>query len=161
MSLLLAIATSIDSFFIGATLKASNIMLSKKDFSEMFLSSFLFIFLLKLVCNWLSLSIINPYIKAVLFLLLGLYNLKNQETKTLNPKITTKEKLLLIIGNSIDGFLVSLTLPSYPILYLSVLFSGITILLLLTGYIIPFPKKEKLSSLSNITYFLIAFFSLI
>ena len=98
--------------------------------------------------------------KAVLFFILGIYNLKEQEEQHLNQKITTKEKLLLIIGNSIDGFLVSLTLPSYPVLYLSILFSGITILLLLTGYKIPIPKKEKLSSLTSLTYFLIAILSL-
>lgn len=157
MSLLLAITSSIDSFFIGASLKASNILLTKKDFLEMFIASFLFIFLLELLCNILSLSIINPYMKAVLFFILGIYNLKEQP---LNQKITTKEKLLLIIGNSIDGFLVSLTLPFYPVLYLSILFSGITILLLLTGYKIPIPKKEKLSSLTSLTYFLIAILSL-
>ena len=160
MSLLLAITSSIDSFFIGASLKASNILLTKKDFLEMFIASFLFIFLLELLCNILSLSIINPYMKAVLFFILGIYNLKEQEEQPLNQKITTKEKLLLIIGNSIDGFLVSLTLPSYPVLYLSILFSGITILLLLTGYKIPIPKKEKLSSLTSLTYFLIAILSL-
>ena len=160
MSLLLAITSSIDSFFIGASLKASNILLTKKDFLEMFIASFLFIFLLELLCNILSLSIINPYMKALLFFIQGIYNLKEQEEQPLNQKITTKEKLLLIIGNSIDGFLVSLTLPSYPVLYLSILFSGITILLLLTGYKIPIPKKEKLSSLTSLTYFLIAILSL-
>lgn len=160
MSLLLAITSSIDSFFIGASLKASNILLTKKDFLEMFIASFLFIFLLELLCNILSFSIINPYMKAVLFFILGIYNLKEQEEQPLSKKITTKEKLLLIIGNSIDGFLVSLTLPSYPVLYLSILFSGITILLLLTGYKIPIPKKEKLSSLTSLTYFLIAILSL-
>lgn len=160
MSLLLAITSSIDSFFIGASLEASNILLTKKDFLEMFIASFLFIFLLELLCNILFLSIINPYMKAILFFILGIYNLKEQEEQPLNQKITTKEKLLLIIGNSIDGFLVSLTLPSYPVLYLSFLFSGITILLLLTGYKIPIPKKEKLSSLTSLTYFLIAILSL-
>ena len=160
MSLLLAITSSIDSFFIGASLKASNILLTKKDFLEMFIASFLFIFLLELLCNILSFSIINPYMKAVLFFILGIYNLKEQEEQPLSKKITTKEKLLLIIENSIDGFLVSLTLPSYPVLYLSILFSGITILLLLTGYKIPIPKKEKLSSLTSLTYFLIAILSL-
>ena len=156
MSLLLAITSSIDSFFIGASLEASNILLTKKDFLEMFIASFLFIFLLELLCNILFLSIM----KAILFFILGIYNLKEQEEQPLNQKITTKEKLLLIIGNSIDGFLVSLTLPSYPVLYLSFLFSGITILLLLTGYKIPIPKKEKLSSLTSLTYFLIAILSL-
>lgn len=160
MSLLLAITSSIDSFFIGASLKASNILLTKKDFLEMFIASFLFIFLLELLCNILSFSIINPYMKAVLFFILGIYNLKEQEEQPLSKKITTKEKLLLIIGNSIDGFLVSLTLSYYPVLYLSFLFSGITILLLLTGYKIPIPKKEKLSSLTSLTYFLIAILSL-
>lgn len=160
MSLLLAITSSIDSFFIGATLKASNVILSKKDFLEMFLSSFLFLFLLKFISNFLSFTIINPYMKAILFMLLGIYNLKEQDEKPLKKKITTKEKLLFMIGNSIDGFLVSLTLTSYSILYLSFLFSGITMLLLLTGYQMPVPKKEKLSSLSSLIYFFIAFFSL-
>ena len=120
MSLLLAITSSIDSFFIGASLKASNILLTKKDFLEMFIASFLFIFLLELLCNILSFSIINPYMKAVLFFILGIYNLKEQEEQPLNQKNNNQRKtssyhwkLYRWLSCFINTTILSSSLPKY------------------------------------------------
>lgn len=160
MSIILALISSIDSFFIGLSLKATNTKLTKRDFIEMFTYSFLLLFVFHFICKILSISIINPYMKSVLFFLLGIYSLKIEQEKPQKKKITTIEKLFLVIGNSIDGLLVSLTLFMYSSLYLSLLFSSITVLLLIIGYHLPMKEKDKPYSLSSLAYFLIAFFSL-
>ena len=99
-------------------------------------------------------------LKSIIFLILGILSLKNKNNEQIKFSFTLKEKILFSIGNSIDGFLISLTLLNiYSPLYLGVLFSLFGVLFFIFGYYFT-PRKKSLTKFNSIIYFILAFISL-
>ena len=158
MLILSAITTSIDSFLIGITLKKTKYQHKAIYFSTFFITSFLVFITLHLLFNFIPINFNNSILKFTCFFFFGCLNLKNEENSNVNwQKITF---LILIIVNSLDGFLVSLLYrTTYNIFFLSFLFSSTSLLFLILGSC--FTPKKKNQWLSPFLYFSLAFLSII
>ena len=103
-------------------------------------------------------NIYHPFIKFTIFTLLGISCLKKQD-ETISKDITEKRLFMLLLANSIDGFIIAATfLKKYSLLVICLLFSSISTLFLYLGYKLEYQKKN--TYISALIYFLLAFWSL-
>ncbi len=160
MLFLSAIATSMDSFIMGISFKISKTKLTLKNIVELSLGSFLTITFFHITMQIFHISVANKFTKFLLFLILGIFSLKKEEKKKYQKKLTPKEILLIILSNSIDGFLVSLTFTTqYSITLLSFIYAITGIFLLLLGNKTPISWKKR-DYISTVLFFVLAITSL-
>ncbi len=144
MLLLSAIATSMDSLFIGYSFRCNHTIFEWYHKFFFFIGLFLTFIFLHIFSQVFHIFIVNKYIKAILFLILGSLSFQKKETKNYSRTLSWKELIIIILESSIDGFLVSLTLIStYSIYYISLIFSGIGTLFLEIGNHFPYQYKKS------------------
>ncbi len=151
---------SIDSIFVGISYKIAHYKLKWWDFLLLFIFSFCILILMHLLFYITNFKDSLTNLKSVIFLILGILSLKNKDDEKVKNSFTLKEKILFSIGNSIDGFLISLTLLNlYAPIFLSFLFALFGVLFFIFGYYFT-PRKKSLTKFSSIIYFILAFIAL-
>ena len=160
MLLICLFLASIDSIFVGISYKIAHYKLNWRDFFLLFIISLFILILFHSIFYITNFKDNLTNLKSIIFLILGILSLKNKNNEQIKFSFTLKEKILFSIGNSIDGFLISLTLLNiYSPLYLSVLFSLFGVLFFIFGYYFT-PRKKSLTKFNSIIYFILAFISL-
>ncbi len=155
MLIVSAIITSMDSFLIGFSLKKEDYI---PNYIKIWILSYIILSSLLILFSLFNINLYHPFIKFIIFTLLGISCLKKQEEKT-SKVITEKHLFILLFANSIDGFIISTTfLERYSLLLICLLFSSISTLFLYLGYKLEFKKKN--TYISAIIYFLLAIWSL-
>lgn len=155
MLIISAIITSMDSFLIGFSLKKDNYI---PNYLKIWFLSYIILSILLILFSLFRINIYHPFIKFTIFTLLGIFCLKKQD-KTNSKDITEKRLFMLLLANSIDGFIIAATfLKKYSLLVICLLFSSISTLFLYLGYKLEYQKKN--TYISALIYFLLAFWSL-
>jgi len=155
-----AIAASMDSFVIGISLKLNKMKLHLLEILEMSLGSFITILFFHILLNTFHIQIHHKFTKFILFILLGILSLKKEKKKIPYQALNQKDIFLIILSNSIDGFLISLTfINQYSYIFLSFIysFSGIFLLILGNSFSINIKKSDLISTT---LFFLLALISL-
>lgn len=155
MLIISAIITSMDSFLIGFSLKKDDYI---PNYLKIWFISYIILSILLILFSLFRINIYHPFIKFMIFTLLGISCLKKQD-KTISKDITEKRLFMLLLANSIDGFIIAATfLKKYSLLVICLLFSSISTLFLYLGYKLEYQKKN--TYISALIYFLLAFWSL-
>ena len=155
MLIVSAIITSMDSFLIGFSLKKDNYI---PNYLKIWFLSYIILSILLILFSLFRINIYHPFIKFTIFTLLGISCLKKQD-ETISKDITEKRLFMLLLANSIDGFIIAATfLEKYSLLVICLLFSSISTLFLYLGYKLEYQKKN--TYISALIYFLLAFWSL-
>ena len=155
MLIISAIITSMDSFLIGFSLKKDNYI---PNYLKIWFLSYIILSILLILFSLFRINIYHPFIKFTIFTLLGISCLKKQD-ETISKDITEKRLFMLLLANSIDGFIIAATfLEKYSLLVICLLFSSISTLFLYLGYKLEYKKKNTF--ISALIYFLLAFWSL-
>lgn len=155
MLIISAIITSMDSFLIGFSLKKGDYI---PNYLKIWFISYIILSILLILFYLFRINIYHPFIKFTIFTLLGISCLKKQD-KTISKDITEKRLFMLLLANSIDGFIIAATfLEKYSLLVICLLFSSISTLFLYLGYKLEYQKKN--TYISALIYFLLAFWSL-
>ena len=155
MLIISAIITSMDSFLIGFSLKKDNYI---PNYLKIWFLSYIILSILLILFSLFRINIYHPFIKFTIFTLLGISCLKKQD-ETISKDITEKRLFMLLLANSIDGFIIAATfLKKYSLLVICLLFSSISTLFLYLGYKLEYQKKN--TYISALIYFLLAFWSL-
>lgn len=155
MLIISAIITSMDSFLIGFSLKKDDYI---PNYLKIWFLSYIILSILLILFSLFRINIYHPFIKFTIFTLLGIFCLKKQD-KTNSKDITEKRLFMLLLANSIDGFIIAATfLEKYSLLVICLLFSSISTLFLYLGYKLEYQKKN--TYISALIYFLLAFWSL-
>ena len=155
MLIISAIITSMDSFLIGFSLKKGDYI---PNYLKIWFLSYIILSILLILFSLFRINIYHPFIKFTIFTLLGISCLKKQD-ETISKDITEKRLFMLLIANSIDGFIIAATfLKKYSLLVICLLFSSISTLFLYLGYKLEYQKKN--TYISALIYFLLAFWSL-
>ena len=155
MLIVSAIITSMDSFLIGFSLKKDDYI---PNYLKICFISYIILSILLILFSLFRINIYHPFIKFTIFTLLGISCLKKQD-ETISKDITEKRLFMLLLANSIDGFIIAATfLKKYSLLVICLLFSSISTLFLYLGYKLEYQKKN--TYISALIYFLLAFWSL-
>ena len=155
MLIISAIITSMDSFLIGFSLKKDDYI---PNYLKIWFISYIILSILLILFYLFRINIYHPFIKFTIFTLLGISCLKKQD-ETISKDITEKRLFMLLLANSIDGFIIAATfLKKYSLLVICLLFSSISTLFLYLGYKLEYQKKN--TYISALIYFLLAFWSL-
>ncbi len=155
MLIISAIITSMDSFLIGFSLKKGDYI---PNYLKIWFISYIILSILLILFYLFRINIYHPFIKFTIFTLLGISCLKKQD-ETISKDITEKRLFMLLLANSIDGFIIAATfLKKYSLLVICLLFSSISTLFLYLGYKLEYQKKN--TYISALIYFLLAFWSL-
>ena len=155
MLIVSAIITSMDSFLIGFSLKKDEYI---PNYLKIWFISYIILSILLILFYLFRINIYHPFIKFTIFTLLGISCLKKQD-ETISKDITEKRLFMLLLANSIDGFIIAATfLEKYSLLVICLLFSSISTLFLYLGYKLEYQKKN--TYISALIYFLLAFWSL-
>ena len=155
MLIIRAIITSMDSFLIGFYLKKGDYI---PNYLKIWFLSYIILSILLILFSLFRINIYHPFIKFTIFTLLGISCLKKQD-ETISKDITEKRLFMLLLANSIDGFIIAATfLEKYSLLVICLLFSSISTLFLYLGYKLEYQKKN--TYISALIYFLLAFWSL-
>ena len=155
MLIISAIITSMDSFLIGFSLKKDDYI---PNYLKIWFLSYIILSILLILFSLFRINIYHPFIKFTIFTLLGISCLKKQD-ETISKDITEKRLFMLLLANSIDGFIIAATfLEKYSLLVICLLFSSISTLFLYLGYKLEYQKKN--TYISALIYFLLAFWSL-
>lgn len=155
MLIISAIITSMDSFLIGFSLKKGDYI---PNYLKIWFLSYIILSILLILFSLFRINIYHPFIKFTIFTLLGISCLKKQD-ETISKDITEKRLFMLLLANSIDGFIIAATfLKKYSLLVICLLFSSISTLFLYLGYKLEYQKKN--TYISALIYFLLAFWSL-
>ena len=155
MLIISAIITSMDSFLIGFSLKKEDYI---PNYLKIWFLSYIILSILLILFTFFKINIYHPLIKFTIFTLLGISCLKKQD-ETISKDITEKRLFMLLLANSIDGFIIAATfLEKYSLLVICLLFSSISTLFLYLGYKLEYQKKN--TYISALIYFLLAFWSL-
>ena len=155
MLIISAIITSMDSFLIGFSLKKDDYI---PNYLKIWFISYIILSILLILFYLFRINIYHPFIKFTIFTLLGISCLKKQD-ETISKDITEKRLFMLLLANSIDGFIIAATfLEKYSLLVICLLFSSISTLFLYLGYKLEYQKKN--TYISALIYFLLAFWSL-
>lgn len=155
MLIISAIITSMDSFLIGFSLKKDDYI---PNYLKIWFISYIILSILLILFSLFRINIYHPFIKFTIFTLLGISCLKKQD-ETISKDITEKRLFMLLLANSIDGFIIAATfLKKYSLLVICLLFSSISTLFLYLGYKLEYQKKN--TYISALIYFLLAFWSL-
>ena len=155
MLIISAIITSMDSFLIGFSLKKDDYI---PNYLKIWFLSYIILSILLILFSLFRINIYHPFIKFTIFTLLGIFCLKKQD-KTNSKDITEKRLFMLLLPNSIDGFIIAaIFLEKYSLLVICLLFSSISTLFLYLGYKLEYQKKN--TYISALIYFLLAFWSL-
>ena len=155
MLIISAIITSMDSFLIGFSLKKDDYI---PNYLKIWFISYIILSILLILFSLFRINIYHPFIKFTIFTLLGISCLKKQD-ETISKDITEKRLFMLLLANSIDGFIIAATfLEKYSLLVICLLFSSISTLFLYLGYKLEYQKKN--TYISALIYFLLAFWSL-
>ena len=155
MLIISAIITSMDSFLIGFSLKKGDYI---PNYLKIWFISYIILSILLILFSLFRINIYHPFIKFTIFTLLGISCLKKQD-ETISKDITEKRLFMLLLANSIDGFIIAATfLEKYSLLVICLLFSSISTLFLYLGYKLEYQKKN--TYISALIYFLLAFWSL-
>ena len=155
MLIVSAIITSMDSFLIGFSLKKDDYI---PNYLKIWFISYIILSILLILFSLFRINIYHPFIKFTIFTLLGISCLKKQD-ETISKDITEKRLFMLLLANSIDGFIIAATfLEKYSLLVICLLFSSISTLFLYLGYKLEYKKKNTF--ISALIYFLLAFWSL-
>ena len=155
MLIIRAIITSMDSFLIGFYLKKGDYI---PNYLKIWFLSYIILSILLILFSLFRINIYHPFIKFTIFTLLGISCLKKQD-ETISKDITEKRLFMLLLANSIDGFIIAATfLKKYSLLVICLLFSSISTLFLYLGYKLEYQKKN--TYISALIYFLLAFWSL-
>lgn len=155
MLIISAIITSMDSFLIGFSLKKGDYI---PNYLKIWFLSYIILSILLILFSLFRINIYHPFIKFTIFTLLGISCLKKQD-ETISKDITEKRLFMLLLANSIDGFIIAATfLEKYSLLVICLLFSSISTLFLYLGYKLEYQKKN--TYISALIYFLLAFWSL-
>lgn len=155
MLIISAIITSMDSFLIGFSLKKGDYI---PNYLKIWFLSYIILSILLILFYLFRINIYHPFIKFTIFTLLGISCLKKQD-ETISKDITEKRLFMLLLANSIDGFIIAATfLKKYSLLVICLLFSSISTLFLYLGYKLEYQKKN--TYISALIYFLLAFWSL-
>lgn len=155
MIIISAIITSMDSFLIGFSLKKEDYI---PNYLKIWFLSYIILSILLILFTFFRINIYHPLIKFTIFTLLGISCLKKQD-ETISKDITEKRLFMLLLANSIDGFIIAATfLEKYSLLVICLLFSSISTLFLYLGYKLEYKKKN--TYISALIYLLLAFWSL-
>ena len=131
MLIISAIITSMDSFLIGFSLKKGDYI---PNYLKIWFLSYIILSILLILFSLFRINIYHPFIKFTIFTLLGISCLKKQD-ETISKDITEKRLFMLLLANSIDGFIIAATfLKKYSLLVICLLFSSISTLFLYLGY---------------------------
>ena len=140
MVIISAIVTSIDSLVIGFTLKKEK--LNYKNFTLIFFFNFLIFLTFQIFFQKYLHFLANNYLRSLIFILLAITSLKEENQNIQNPSQT--KLLLILMNNSIDGLLLAITfINQLPLLFTSLTFSGFSTFFLFLGYIHSSTRKMK------------------
>ena len=143
MLIISAIITSMDSFLIGFSLKKGDYI---PNYLKIWFLSYIILSILLILFSLFRINIYHPFIKFTIFTLLGISCLKKQD-ETISKDITEKRLFMLLLANSIDGFIIAATfLEKYSLLVICLLFSSISTLFLYLGYKLEYQKKGLLNN---------------
>ena len=143
MLIISAIITSMDSFLIGFSLKKGDYI---PNYLKIWFLSYIILSILLILFSLFRINIYHPFIKFTIFTLLGISCLKKQD-ETISKDITEKRLFMLLLANSIDGFIIAATfLKKYSLLVICLLFSSISTLFLYLGYKLEYQKKGLLNN---------------
>ena len=146
-----------DSLLTGISFRIQNIKFSYIYFIKFFVDTFFTMMICHFIFQMFSISLFHPMIKFFIFFILGILSFTSKETK-ISKTFYQKEYYFFIIGNSLDGFIISLTFPC-SFWYLSFLFSFVGTLFFLIGNQIPLKKRKNW--MSSFLFFLLAILSLL
>ena len=139
MLIISAIITSMDSFLIGFSLKKGDYI---PNYLKIWFISYIILSILLILFYLFRINIYHPFIKFTIFTLLGISCLKKQD-ETISKDITEKRLFMLLLANSIDGFIIAATfLKKYSLLVICLLFSSISTLFLYLGYKLEYQNKN-------------------
>lgn len=156
MVIISAIVTSIDSLIIGFTLKKEK--LNYKNFTLIFFFTFLIFLTFQIFFQKYLHFLANNYLRSLIFILLAITSLKEENQNIQNPSQT--KLLLILMNNSIDGLLLAITfINQLPLLFTSLIFSGFSTFFLFLGYIHSSKIKER-KYLTTILFLLLALINL-
>lgn len=135
--LLSSFVASLDGFIIGLSLKLSGVKISKQNmvtflFGNLFIYSFAI-----LAYTFFHFQFITNFVSTILYLILAYFTFaEDEKLNQVNDKTLSFGKwIMLIFTHSLDGTLVSLSFVyDYSSLFLILLFSFMSILILLCGY---------------------------
>lgn len=154
MVIISAIVTSIDSLVIGFTLKKEK--LNYKNFTLIFFFNFLIFLTFQIFFQKYLHFLANNYLRSLIFILLAITSLKEENQNIQNPSQT--KLLLILMNNSIDGLLLAITfINQLPLLFTSLIFSGFSTFFLFLGYI----HSSKIKERKHLTTILFLFLALI
>lgn len=156
--LLNSIVASFDGFIIGIGLRLSHIKLTKTNIGTIFIGNFLIYFCFLFLYKHFEFTFMTKTITTCLYLILAFRSLQEEKTFELKEKtLGFMSCLLLTLTHSLDGTIVSLNFVyNYPLIYIALLFSVMSITILLIGYF--FAKHFKINKGSYISALL--FFTL-
>ena len=157
-----AFSTSLDGFIIGFNWKLCKIKINLCKLLTYFGINFTMLILILPMSNFLPMFLFSNYIKALLFLFLGLSTLIKKK-EDLSLSIDKKNEYLTIITQSFDSIIISLGfIANHSILFLSIIFSLFGTILIYCGYKFSFliKIKEYNKYLSSILYLILAIISL-
>ena len=158
-----AFVASLDGFIIGLSLRLSNIKFSKRN-GIFFLLGNIFIYSLAIFSyTYFHFQFVTTLVSTILYLILAYFTFMDSEeinTYENMQNLSFGKLILLILTHSLDGTLVSLSFVyDYSMLFLILLFSFMSISILLFGYYfgILFKFKKKNRYIGSILFILLAF----
>ncbi len=134
--LLNAIVASLDGWIIGIGLRLSNIRLSKKDMFIILIGNFLIYTFFLFLYYYFKFTFMTKTLTSVLYILLGLNSLRNEEICQFKQnKLSILNCILITLTHSLDGTMISLSFVyNYSILHISSIFCVMSLVILLFGY---------------------------
>lgn len=133
-----ALVASLDGFIIGLGLRLANISFSKQNILFFFLGNIIIYSCAIFFYSFFQFQFVTNFVSTILYLILAYLSFRdNEEIQTFeeNKKLSFGKLLLVIITHCMDGTLVSLSFVyEYPAIFLVLLFSIMSISILLIGY---------------------------
>lgn len=162
--LLNAIVASLDGLIIGISLKLSNTKLTFKN-NIILLITNIFIYSTFITLYYLfQFKFMTTSITTILYLLLAWSAYKKDEDEVFDQSLTFKKTIIIALAHSLDGSIVSLNFVySYNLLFIILLFSIASIMLLLVGYYFAniFKNIKKSNYISAVLFILLAILNLV
>lgn len=157
-----AIVASLDGVIIGTCLKLMNVYLSRKNIFYIFLTNLIIYTIFLNIYYYLNLTFMTKNVVSILYLCFAFFSFFNKEEIDIKQKkLNLLSCILLSLTHSLDGVSISLSFVyKVNIIYIIVVFSIFSIILLLIGYYFAnIFKKNKKADIINALLFLFLFIS--
>lgn len=157
-----AFVASLDGFIIGLSLRLSNIKFSNKNIFLFLLGNIIIYSLAIFAYTFFHFQFVTTLVSTILYFILAYFTFIDSEeidTYQEGQILSFGKLLLLILTHSLDGTLVSLSFVyDYSIFFLVLLFSFMSITILLIGYYFGklFRMKKKNRYIGSILFVLLA-----